>query len=132
MAFNVDRFVKNTAKTVGQRIVNDVVTRATSGLPMNILSSASSTAQSLFNAGASFESISSLTSQRTDSLVNKGADVYYALAGKDPARVSSVVLRELRSVGSDTASFHVNNINPSSAISAKRKRDAEVIINAVI
>lgn len=129
--FNVKSYVKGAALSAGQRMVNTVIAGATRGLPMNILSSATSTAESLFNAGSSFQSISSITSLKTDSLVNRGSDIYYAIAGKDPARVASAALRELRSVGAGDSDHHVYHVNPSSAIRAKRLRDADVILSAV-
>lgn len=133
MSFNPQSFVKNTAKTVADRIIGDAVSKATNGLPLSLLSSAASTAESLFNAGASFESISALTSQKTDSLINSGSDVYYALAGKDPARASAAEIKSRRTGGgSEDTSFYLNNINPTTAINNKRARDAEVIMGAII
>lgn len=132
MGFNANSFVKSATKTVKQRITSAVVNTITSKLPLNLLSSASSTADSLFNAGASFDSISALTSQKTDSLINKGSTVFYALAGKDPSRISSADLIKLRTSGNQDASFHIKNINPSTVIKNKRKQAGEAILGAFV
>lgn len=131
MAFNVGNFIKGAAKPIVDRLLDDVISQTSRGLPMNVTSSAKSISESLFNAGSSFESISSLTSQKTDAIVNQGPDIFYALAGKDPARASAADLRRLRNINSDSTEHYINNINPSSAIEAKRRRDNEIIISAV-
>jgi len=131
MAFNVGNFVKNTAKSAGDRILNDIVSKATSGMPINLISSAKSTAESLFNVGASYESISSFASDKTDSIVNQGSDFFYALAGKDPARVSASDLKQRRRANLDNIDTYLAEINPNTKIKSKRKQDS-IIINAVL
>ena len=64
MAFNVGNFVKNTAQSAVDKLVNDVVGKVTSGLPMASQLLASSSAQTLFNIGASYESVQALTSKK--------------------------------------------------------------------
>jgi hypothetical protein len=131
MAFNVGKFVKNTAKSAGDRILGDIISSATSGMPINLISSAKSTAESLFNVGASYESISSFASQKTDSLVNQGSDFFYALAGKDPARASAADIKQRRRANIDNINTYLSEVNPSTKIKAKR-READIIINAVL
>ena len=131
MAFNVGSFVKSTAQSIGQRLINDVVSSVTSGLPMNLSSSAKSTAETLFNVGSSFKSISAFASQKTDSLVNQGSDIYYALAGKDPARASAADIKNLRRSNLDTSKY-LSEVNPSTKIKKKRREDASIIMNAVL
>ncbi len=131
MAFNVGKFVKNTAKSAGDRILGDIISSATSGMPINLISSAKSTAESLFNVGASYESISSFASQKTDSLVNQGSDFFYALAGKDPARASAADIKQRRRVNLDSIDTFLDEINPSTKIKSKRK-EVDIILNAVL
>ena len=131
MAFNVSNFVKTAAKSVQGKLLDTVISAATSKLPISLQSSASSTAQSLFNVGASFDSISAFSSQKTDSIVNQGSDMFYALAGKDPARVAGADLKKLRRRGLENVNTYLNDINPSTKIAAKKK-NASMILDAVL
>lgn len=129
MAFNVGRFIKAAGKSVGSRLLDPVVTSASSGLPQGTVLAAKSTTDSLFNVGASFESISAFSTQRTDSLINDGADVFFALGGKDPARTAAADIERLRHSGFDnSASYFLNEINPSTKIRNK-KRDASGVVS---
>lgn len=132
MAFNVGKFVKSSAKNVANRVLDDVVSAATSKLPLSFQSSARSTADSLFNVGASFESVSAFATQRTDSIINQGADVFFALAGKDPARAAAVDIAKRRRSNIDDADTYIQEINPSTKIAAKKREQAAAIIDAVI
>jgi hypothetical protein len=131
MAFNVNNFVKSAAKSVEGKMLDGIISSATSKLPISLLSSASSTAQSLFNVGASFDSISAFATKRTDSIVNQGSDMFYALAGKDPARVAGAELKKLRRRGLENTDTYLNDINPSTKIAAKKK-NASMILDAII
>lgn len=131
MAFNVSNFVKTAAKSVEGKLLDSVISAATSKLPISLLSSASSTAQTLFNVGASFDSISAFSSKKTDSIVNQGSDMFYALAGKDPARVAAADLKKLRRRGLENVDTYLSDINPSSKIAAK-KRNASMILDAIV
>jgi hypothetical protein len=131
MAFNIGNYIKSEVKSVDDKFLDGIVSGATSKLPVGLISSASSTAQSLFNVGASFESISAFTSQKTDSIVNQGSDMFYALAGKDPARVAGADLKKLRRRGLENTDAYLSDINPSTKIAAK-KRNAGMILDATI
>lgn len=131
MAFNVGNFVKSAAKDVGGKMLDDVISNATSKLPSSLLSSASSTAQSLFNVGASFDSISAFATKKTDAIVNQGSDMFYALAGKDPARVAAADLKKLRRRGLENVDTYLSDINPSTKIAAKKK-NASMILDAIV
>ena len=131
MAFNIGKFVKSAAKTVGNKLLDDIVSSVTSQLPMNISSSARSTAETLFNVGASFDSISAFAAQKADSIVNQKAEVFYGLAGKDPARVASADLKKLRSRAVEDTNQFLTDVNPSTKIASK-KRDASVILDGIV
>jgi hypothetical protein len=131
MAFNVNNFVKTAAKSVEGKLLDSIISGATSKLPINLLSSASSTAQSLFNVGASFDSISAFATKKTDSIVNQGSDMFYALAGKDPARVAGADLKKLRRRGLENTDTYLSDINPSTKIAAKKK-NASMILDAIV
>lgn len=131
MAFNVGKFVKSAAKTVGNKMLDNLVSSVTSQLPMNITSSARSTAESLFNVGASFDSISAFAAKKADSLVNQKAEVFYGLAGKDPSRVASADLKKLRSRAVEDTNQFLKEVNPSTKIQSKKK-DVSVILDGII
>lgn len=129
MAFNVGKFVKSAAKSVGSRMLEDVITAASSKLPLNTVLAARSTATSLFNVGASYESISAFSTQKTDALIRDGAETYFALAGKDPARASSADVESLRrnGINSDT-NYFLNEVNPSTKIKMKKKETTDTFV----
>lgn len=131
MAFDAGKFVKSAGKSVGNRMLDGLVSAVTSKLPISTISSARSTAETLFNVGASFDSISAFASKKTDSIVNQGSDMFYALAGKDPARVSGADLKKLRRRGLENTDTYLNDINPSTKIAAKKK-NASMILDAII
>lgn len=130
MAFNVGKFVKSAAKSIGSRMLEDIVTAASSKLPLNTVLAARSTADSLFNIGASYESISAFSTQKTDSLIRDNAETYFALAGKDPARASAAGITDLRrgAVNSDT-NFHLNEINPTTKIRGKKRESSDAFVD---
>lgn len=132
MAFNVGKFVKSAAKNVANRVLDDVVSSATSKLPNSLQSTARSTADSLFNVGASFESVSAFATQRTDSIINQGGDIFFALAGKDPARAAAVDIAKRRRGNTEDLSTFVEEVNPSTKIAMKKREQAAAIIDAVI
>lgn len=131
MAFNPSNFIKSTAKSAGDKILNEIVNNSTTGMPTSVISSAKSITESLFNVGASFESISSFASQKTDSIVNQGSDHYYALTGKDPARAAAVDIAKRRRANIDDTSSYLEQINPATKIKSKRNNNSP-IINAVM
>lgn len=128
MAFNVGKFVKSTAKSAANRMLDEVVSAVTSKLPISTSLSAKSTVNSLFNVGASFDSISAFASQKTDSLISGGAEKYFALAGKDPARTAAADIENLRHSGLDkNVSFFLNEVNPSTKIKLKKQEAAGAV-----
>lgn len=131
MAFNVGKFVKSTGKAIGSRVLDDVVSSAVSKLPQSTVSAARSTAESLFNIGASYESISAFATQKTDSLVNESAEAYYALAGKDPARAAASDIKSRRRANLDSIDIILEESNPSTKI-ARKKSDASMILDAIV
>lgn len=131
MAFNVGKYVKGTAKAIGNRVLDDVVSSAASKLPQSTVSAARSTAESLFNIGASYESISAFATQKTDSLVNESAEVYYALAGKDPVRAAASDIKSRRRANLDRVDIILEESNPTTKI-ARRKSDASMILDAIV
>lgn len=130
MAFNVGKFVKSATKSIGSRMLEDVITAASSKLPLNTVLAARSTADSLFNVGASYDSISAFATQRTDSLIRDGAETYFALAGRDPARASAADIEDLRRAGNNKdINYFLNEVNPSTKIKMKKRETTEAFVS---
>ena len=130
MAFNVGNFVKSTAKSSVEKMVNNVVKDIVSGLPGGSQLITSSTAQSLFNVGASYESISSAASAKIDNIISGGADEFFAMAGRVVNRTGGVSLAKLRRASNDSLNVFLKEINPTTKIAAKRSRNEIEILSA--
>ena len=131
MAFNVGNFVKDTAKSAVNKLVDDAVGKISSGLPMNTKLIADSAAKSLFNIGASYESVQALAAAKTDNIISGGADEFFALAGKAVNRTGGVNLKDLRRLGEESLNSYLRNINPTTKIASKRKRDELEILSVL-
>lgn len=131
MAFNVGNFVKNTAQSAVDKLVNDVVGKVTSGLPMASQLLASSSAQTLFNIGASYESVQALTSKKTDAIISGAADEFFALAGKEISKAAKINVSKLRRSAMEDINTFLNDINPATKIASKKRKDALEILSVV-
>ncbi len=123
MAFNASSFVKDTAKSAVSKLVDKVTGNVTSGLPMNAQLTADSTAKALFNIGASYESVEAFASRKTDSIISGAADEFYAIAGKAVDRTSGSSVANLRRTSTESVNSYLQNVNPTTKINSKRKRD---------
>lgn len=132
MAFNVGNFVKDQAKSAVSRILKGVIGNSTSGLPKSTQLVANSTAQSLFNIGASYESVSAFTSTKTDGIVSGGDPHYAAVAGKDVAKKTGTSsVSAARNIGSDDLSTYKSKLNPQTAIARKKASKSVEVISAI-
>ena len=131
MAFNVGSFVKNTAKSAVQRLVHNVVGNVVSGLPSNSTLIANSTAETLFNIGSSYSSVTATSSIKTDSIISGAANDYFGMAGKDTSRTVSSTIKALRQSGNEDTQTYLNNINPTTKIAAKSESNQVTILSAV-
>ena len=116
MAFNVSNFVKSTSKSISNRILDNATTTAISGASRNAQLIAKTTAQSLFNIGASFDSVEAFSTQKTDSILSGASNEYFAMAGKSPSRIAANKLSSLRRTGSESAKVYVESINPQTKV----------------
>lgn len=131
MAFNVGSFVKNTAKSAVQRLKDNVVGNVVAGLPSNSKLVASSTAESLFNIGSSYSSVSAITAVTTDTIIMGGAaDDYFAMAGKNTSRTAGSSIRSLRQIGNESTQSYLNDLNPATKIAAKAESNQTTILSA--
>jgi hypothetical protein len=122
MAFNVGNFVKSTSKSIVNRIIDNATSTAIAGGSRNAQLIARNTAQSLFNIGASFDSVEAFSTQKTDTILSGASNEYFALAGKSPSRVVAGALNSLRRTGNESTRVYVNSINPQTKV-ANAKRD---------
>lgn len=131
MAFDVSNFVKSTSKNIVNRVVDGATTTAIAGGPRNAQLIARTAAQSLFNIGASYDSVEAFSTQKTDTIVSGASDEYFALAGKSPSRVSANKLSALRRTSTESAQMYVNNINPQTKV-ANSKSNQEFVTYTVV
>lgn len=130
MAFNIGKFVKRAGKSVANRVLDEVLDRTTSQLTQSTETAAKSLSGSLFNVGASFDSVSAFASKRTDSLVSKNADIYFALAGRDPVRAAAAEIEQLRRGPASEADIYINELNPATKIALAKRSEGIEILNA--
>jgi hypothetical protein len=121
MAFNVGDFVKGTAKSALNKLVDNVVGNVVSGLPMNSKLAAKSTAESLINAGASYTQVEAMSALKVDNITSGAAPEFFAIAGKDVSRASAAIgaLRH----NSDSTDSYLNNVNPETKMAKRRSKD---------
>lgn len=131
MAFDATQFVKDTAKSAAEKLVGDVVGSIIGGLPMSAKLVASSAAQSLFNVGASYESIQAFASKKTDSIISGADDAFFAFAGKTPSRVAGASLSKLRRQANEDINQFLDKINPATKIASKKKDSSVEIITVL-
>lgn len=131
MGFNIGNFVADKSKSATQRLVDDAVGKIVGGLPMSANKIASSSAESLFNIGASYESIQALSSQKTDAIISGGADEFFALAGKVVNRTAGADLSKLRRTAGENINDYINRVNPATKIKSKRDDDGLTIISVI-
>ena len=131
MAFNVSNFVKSTSKTLAGRVVDTATTTAISGGARNAQLIAKTTAQSLFNIGASFDSVEAFSTQKTDTILSGASNEYFAIAGKSPSRVAAGGLPALRRTGNETTNIYINEINPQTKVANAKKDQGFMTYTAV-
>lgn len=131
MAFNVGNFIKDTAKSSVDKLIDDAIGKVTSNLPSMSGLLAKSSAQSLFNIGSSYESVQALTSQKVDALVSGSADDFFALAGKVVNRTAGANLSQLRRTSPDNINTLLDKVIPSSKIRQAKNKDSLEIIAVI-
>jgi hypothetical protein len=131
MAFNVGNFVKSTAKTIVDRIVDNATNTAISGGSRNAQLIAKTTAQSLFNIGASFDSVEAFSTQKTDTILSGSPDEYFALAGKSPSRVAASSLPSLRRTRNESVQVYIDDVNPETKIANAKSNQKFISYTAV-
>ena len=126
MSFNPLSFVKSNTLSPVARMVNSVVSSIVGGLPINTSTIARSAAESFFNIGASFDSVSALTANKTDALVSGARPEFFAMAGRVSSRISEANLVSGRQNSSISSGQYVREINPSTRIRLAREEAAAI------
>jgi hypothetical protein len=124
VSFNVGNFIKDTAKTATQRIVDKAISNLTSGLAASVQSVSNSVASSLLTVGSAFDSIQAVSSTKTDSIVQNGSSDYYVNSSKNPDKVSEGDVSRLRRGNDGDVNMYLNKINPSTKIEQSKLETA--------
>lgn len=131
MAFNVNDYVKDSAKSPVDRIIDTVVRSSSNGKSNNAKSIAESTAKTFFDIASSYESVSTFSASRTDNIISGAADEFYALAGKNSDRTIKVDLNRLRRISSEDTNSYLNTVNPVTKIGAVKKNNTIEILSVL-
>ena len=120
MSFNAGKYVKNSAKSAKDRIVDRTINQVTQGKKGSIGSLVVSLTKSLFNIGNSYDSVKAISAVATDNAVNRGAAEYSALAKKDPSRSAAANdVNKNRLPGSGSGNEYWTDRNPATKIAMK-------------
>ena len=129
MGFSVGNFIKDSAKSIIGSQVDNIIGNQVSNLASNSRLPAKNIAESMFNIGASYQSVEAFAALKTDAIISGSANEFYALSGKDPNRTNQAKLSELRNTSTTDASTYNQKVNPESAIQlAKANRNIEVMV----
>lgn len=131
MAFNVNDYIKPVAKPFTNRIIDPVVSSASTGYNTGTKSIAQSTATNMMNtAGASYKSVIAAATNTTDNAVSEVADAFFAAAGVNVQRATRQSLIDSR-FGRMTAADFLNASDPVTRIGAARKNNTVEIISVI-
>jgi hypothetical protein len=125
------KFVQDTLLSPIEKIVGGITSSIVGNLPLNTTSVAKSTAETLFNIGASYDSISSISAAKTDSIISGAPDEFYAFAGKNVSRASGVDIAKLRGLQQETSQAYINEINPSTKLARVQEERADIFISVL-
>ena len=128
MSFSAGSFIKDTGKSVIDRLVDNVVKNTTSGLAQSSQLLAKSTAESLIKSGSTYQNAEALSSLKTSEVTSGAADEFFAIAGKSTSRSAAANISKLRRAGEDTdIEGYLQEVNPSTKIN--KKRDSREILS---
>ena len=131
MAFNVNDYIKPVAKPFTNRIIDPVVSSASTGYNTGTKSIASTSASSMLTtAGTSYKNVIATATNTTDNAVSEVADAFYAAAAANIQRATRQSLTDSRS-GRMTTADYLNSSDPITRIGAARKSGAVEIISVI-
>lgn len=124
MSFNAGNYIKNSAKSAKDRIVDRTVNQVTQGKKGSVGSLVISLTKSLFNIGNSYDSVKAISAVATDNIVNRGAAEYSALARRDPGRSAAAgSIDRNRLPGNDGGNEYWTERNPATKIAMKNDEE---------
>lgn len=125
MGFNVGKYVKDSAKSAGDRIVDRTVNQVSQGKKGSIGSLIVSLTKSLFSIGNSYDSVKAISAVTTDNIVSRGSAEYSALARRDPARSAAAANVERSRISGGDDTHYWKDRNPATKIGMKDEAAAD-------
>lgn len=117
MAFNASDFVKSSAKSASQKIVDSSISSLTRGLPTSTKSIAGAASGSLLAGGSTNQSIGDLTRNVVNTTVTGAAAEFFTQAS---SRISGSVASQRNTVG---VNDYLLDVNPSTKIGSRKAKD---------
>ena len=131
MAFNVNDYIKPAGKPFTKRLTDPVVSSAASGYSGGAALIAQTQAENLLTtAGISSVNIKDNTETDTSNILSAASDIYFAIAGQNPARTTRADLEKNR-FGRMSTSNYLKSSDPATRIGAAIKGDTVEIISVV-
>lgn len=121
MAFNPNDYAKNSGKPFVQRAVDPAVSSATNNLAASTRNIAQSTAEGLFIAGATAQSMATQAGIEADIMSSSASDAYYAMANKSVARATRSEIANARKSDGYSSSSYVDKTAPQTKIRRARQ-----------
>jgi hypothetical protein len=128
---NASRFIVDTFKSPVRKIIDGISSAIFGNLPSNAIGVSQSSAKALFDVGAAYDSISSITAAKTDSIVSGAADEFFVFAGKTVNRAAGVDIARLRTMQSENPQTYINDINPSTKLARMEENRADLFISVI-
>lgn len=122
MSFNVGSYVKESAKTLQQRMVDDAVDAAFSALPLNTQALAQTAAGAFLGIGASTDSIDTFTREVIDTVISETLGEFRELAGAVSGDAANG-----RNIEQSVNAF-LAVVNPTTKIAKSKNSELEVIV----
>jgi len=112
--------MNSASKTPLQKLVDGVVNSVTSGLQQSVSSVTQDISQTLFNSGASYESVAAISALKADSVVAAGAKDYYLATGTSPERASASDISSQRAASSMSGEKFSTDRAPTGVIASSK------------
>lgn len=129
MATTINQYASNTNKSPVARIIDNTVGNAVAGMPTNAQTVATSTAQSLLTSGSAINNLNTLTTQKTDNVIARGASEFMSIAAKVSSRATAADVAARRNNLSTHQYF--TTVSPNAKV-AQSTRNNETIRISVL
>ena len=129
MAFDVNRYKKVSNLTPTDRAVNTIVKGVVNASTGSAADVAAYTARSMIESGLSQTGASNITANRTDSVRSMSSSTNRDISGDTSLRATPEAISRNRNPGSGSLNHYLQNVNPSTKISNKRKAQNPQILS---